>query len=557
VPEISHRRRLLILGICCLSLFIVGVDNTIVNVALPTIARGLNASVSGLQWIVDGYTMVLASLVMSAGAAADRFGRRRIFLVGLIVFTVSSALCSAAPSLGWLVTFRVLQAVGGSMLNPVAVSIISDVFKERAERAWAIGVWVSVFGVSMALGPVLGGILTGTVGWRGIFWVNVPVGLVAIALTARFIPESRALIRRRPDPVAQVLVIVMLASLIYAIIEGPHSDWSGASIRGLFGAAAVALVALVLWELGTTEPMIDPRYFRRLPFTGAILTGLCGFGSLGGFLFLATIYLQDVRGLSALDAGLHMLPAAAAMVICPLPAARLAARYGLRVPLTLGGVALTLSMAAMSRLTLSSPDSYLIAAFMLFGIGLGMIDGQISTAAVSAMPSSQAGLASGIASASRQMGQALGVAVSGSILNANLHGLVGTAFGDASRPAWLALTGCGCVVLLLGLAATRTRSPHITAGLVADLPPARLRTPPELERQPELETRPELDPPTRPGPWSPEDQEVPQEHTWIPRYLISQQPPGYFAPESREPAAITHSDHAYYRLLRRAEDAEE
>jgi EmrB/QacA subfamily drug resistance transporter len=557
VREVSHRRRRLILGICCLSLFIVGVDNTIVNVALPTIARGLNASVSGLQWIVDGYTMVLASLVMSAGAAADRFGRRRVFLVGLIVFTVSSALCSTAPSLGWLVTFRVLQAVGGSMLNPVAVSIISDAFKDRAERAWAIGVWVSVFGVSMALGPVLGGILTGTVGWRGIFWVNVPVGLVAIALTARFIPESRALVHRRPDPVGQVLVIVVLASLIYAIIEGPHTGWSGVSIRGLFGVAAVAFVALFLWELGTTEPLIDPRYFRRLPFTGAVLTGLCGFGSLGGFLFLATIYLQDVRGLSALDAGLHMLPAAAAMVICPLPAARLAARYGLRVPLTLGGVALTLSMAAMSRLTLSSPDGYLIAAFMLFGIGLGMIDGQISTAAVSAMPSSQAGLASGIASASRQMGQALGVAVSGSILTANLHGLVRTAFVDASRPAWLVLTGCGGVVLLLGLAATRTRSPHITADLAAEVPPAKLQTPPEPDTQPELESRTEPEKPTEPGPWTPEDREAPQEHAWIPRYLISQQPPGYFAPESRDPATITQSDHAYYRLLRRAEDEQE
>jgi EmrB/QacA subfamily drug resistance transporter len=550
VPEISHRRRLLILGICCLSLFIVGVDSTIVNVALPTIGRGLNASVSGLQWIVDGYTMVLASLVMSAGAAADRFGRRRVFQVGLIMFTVSSALCSTAPSLNWLIAFRVLQAVGGSMLNPVAVSIISDTFKDRAQRAWAIGVWVSVFGVSMALGPVLGGILTDTVGWRGIFWVNVPIGLLAIALAARFIPESRAQVRRTPDPVAQVLVIVVLASLIYAIIEGPHTDWSGARIRGLFAAAGVGFVILLLWELRRTEPLIDPRYFRRLPFTGAVLTGLCGFGTLGGFLFLATIYLQDVRGLSALDAGLHMLPAAAAMVVCPLPAARLAARYGLRLPLTLGGLALTLSMTAMSRLTVSSPNAYLIAAFMLFGIGLGMIDGQISTAAVSAMPSSQAGLAAGIASASRQMGQALGVAVSGSILNANLNGDVKTAFVNASRPAWLVLTGCGCVVLLLGLAATRTRSPHITADRKAEVPHPK----PEMQPAPEMQPVPEM--PAQPRPRAPADQEPAQQPDWIPRYLIGQLP-GYFAPDSRDPFTIAHGDQAYYRRLRRAEDEQE
>jgi EmrB/QacA subfamily drug resistance transporter len=562
MPEISQRRRRLILGICCLSLFIVGVDNTIVNVALPTIARGLNASVSGLQWIVDGYTMVLASLVMSAGAAADRFGRRRVFLVGLVLFTVSSGLCSTAPSLGWLVTFRVLQAVGGSMLNPVAVSIISDVFKDRAERAWAIGIWVSVFGVSMALGPVLGGILVGTVGWRGIFWVNIPVGLAAIALTARFIPESRSLVRRRPDPVAQALVIIGLASLIYAIIEGPRTAWHATSIIGLFGLAAGAFVALLLWELGRTDPLIDPRYFRRLPFTGAVLTGLCGFGSLGGFLFLGTIYLQDVRGLSALDAGLHMLPTAAGMAICPLPAARLAARYGLRLPLTIGGAALTLSMAAMSWLTVSSSNTFLIAAFLVFGIGLGMIDGQISTAAVSAMPPSQAGLASGIASASRQMGQALGVAVSGSILNANARGLVAATFVDASRPAWLVLTGCGCVVLLLGLAARRTRSPHITARLDAEVPQAVLAR--EGEPRPELETQADQVPQADPWPWTPgdqeawipEDQQAPPESAWIPRYLISQRP-AYFAPESRDPLVIVQGDHPYYRRLRQARHARE
>ena len=548
MPEISYRRRRLILGICCLSLFIVGIDSTIVNVALPTIGKGLNASVSGLQWIVDGYTMVLASLVMSAGAAADRFGRRRVFLVGLTIFTVSSALCSTAPSLGWLIAFRVLQAVGGSMLNPVAVSIISDVFKGRAERAWAIGVWVSVSGVSMALGPLLGGILVGTAGWRAIFWVNVPVGLVAIALTARFMPESRALVRRRPDPVAQVLVIIVLASLIYAIIEGPHADWGGVRIRGLFGVAAVGFVALFLWELKRTEPLIDPRSFRRLPFTGAVLTGVCGFGTLGGFLFLATIYLQEVRGLSALDAGAHLLPVAVAMVVCPLPAARLAARYGLRVPLALGGTALTLSMAAMSRLTGSSGHAYLVTAFLLLGVGMGMIDGQISTAAVAAMPSSQAGLASGIASASRQMGQALGVAVTGSILNANLHGLFSPAFVPASRPAWLVLTGCGGLVLLLGLAATRTLSPHIAVSLDTEMPQAK----PEF--QPEPEPEPEPEPAQRPGSRV-YDQETTQEPGRVPRYPTGWRTPDYPAPESSDPVIITRSELMYYRRLRRGEES--
>jgi MFS family permease len=252
-----------------------------------------------------------------------------------------------------------------------------------------------------------------------------------------------------------------------------------------------------------------------------------------------------------------MLPAAATMAICPLPAARLGARYGLRVPLTLGGIALTLSMTAMSRLTASSSNAHLFVAFMLFGIGLGMIDGQISTAAVSAMPSSQAGLAAGIASASRQMGQALGVAVSGSILNANLHGPVRTAFVPASRPAWLVLTGCGCVVLLLGLAAMRTRSPHITVRRDAEMPPAKLELPPEpaFELEPAFQPEPAMRP--QPGPWTPEDQEMAPEAAWIPRYLISEAPPGYFPPESTRPVTITQSGQLRYRRLRRAEDEQD
>jgi EmrB/QacA subfamily drug resistance transporter len=558
--QVSPERRQLILATCCLSLFIVGLDNTIVNVALPTIARGLSASVSGLQWIVDGYTMVLASLVMLAGATADRFGRRRVFQTGLTVFTVSSALCSVAPSLGWLIAFRVLQAIGGSMLNPVAVSIISSVFQGRAERAWAIGIWISMFGVSMALGPVLGGILTGTAGWRSIFWVNVPVGLAAIALTSRCIPESRSGVQRRPDLVAQVLVIVMLGSLIYAIIEGARTDWREPAIRGLFGLAGVALVVLVLWDLRRKDPLIDPRYFRNLPFTGAVLTGICAFGSLGGFLFLGTLYLQDTRGLPALDAGLHMLPAAAAMAVCPLLAARLAASNGLRVPLTVGGAALTLSMAAMSRLTASSGEFYLIATFMVFGIGLGMVDGQISTAAVSVMPPSQAGLASGIASASRQMGQALGVAISGALLNANLHGPVRTEFASASRPAWLLLTGCGCAVLVLGLTTTRAMPPRSEPEVVAEGPAEKRE--PQPPRAASVQPRtlqvlapsvqdlePHLQDPDPPA----QDLEPLTQPMWLPREPVAQQP-GHYAPAAGNPSVLTRRDQVYYRRRWRASD---
>ncbi|HEX9527455.1 MAG TPA: MFS transporter, partial [Streptosporangiaceae bacterium] len=248
LPELSRRRRLLVLVICSSSLFIVGLDSTIVNIAVPAIGRDLHASVAGLQWTIDGYALVLASLLLLSGATADRVGRRRVFQIGLAVFTVGSGLCSLAPGLGWLIAFRMLQAVGGSMLNPVAMSIITNTFTEKAERARAIGVWGGAYGLSMSLGPVAGGLLVDSIGWRGTFWVNIPVGIAAIAATARLVPESRAPRPRRPDPGGQALIIVMLGSLTYAIIEGPGLGWHAPVIMALFAVAAVALVVFVAHE---------------------------------------------------------------------------------------------------------------------------------------------------------------------------------------------------------------------------------------------------------------------------------------------------------------------
>jgi EmrB/QacA subfamily drug resistance transporter len=527
VPELSSRRRLAVLGICCLSLLIVSLDNTVVNVALPAMARGLHASVSGLQWIVDAYTMAMASLLMFAGATGDRFGRRGAFQVGLAVFTVASLLCSLAPSLGWLVGFRIMQAVGGSMLTPVGMSILSSVFTSGKERAWAIGVWVSMLGVGMAAGPVLGGVLTETVGWRGVFWVNVPVGLAASVLTRLLVPESRARGSRRPDPVAQILVVVMLGSVVYAIIQGAHSDWRASGIRDLFVAAAVAFLVLVVWEVRRTEPLIDPRFFRSPAFSGAVVTAVCAFACLSGFLFLSSIYLQDVRRLTPLAAGVHLLPTAVAIAVCPPLAAWLASRVDPRVPLMLGGLALTVSMAAMSRLTGSTGNAYLIATFAVFGFGMAMIDGQISSVAVSAMPLGQAGLASGIASTGRQVGQALGVAVGGSLLNAGMHGPMQAWFPRASHPAWAVLAGCGCTVTVLGLlTATVLRSAPLP---VSGTPQPQAETPPPRSVSPQGAGRL----------W-------PRTPEWVPRYLMDLPPSGDPAAEAVTPVTAYH-DHLFRR----------
>ncbi|MGO8892917.1 MAG: MFS transporter, partial [Streptosporangiaceae bacterium] len=422
LPELSRRRRLLVLVICCSSLFIVGLDSTIVNVALPSIGRDLHASVAGLQWTIDGYALVLASFLMLSGATADRIGRRRVFLIGLAIFTAGSGLCSLAPGLGWLIAFRMLQAIGGSMLNPVAMSIITNTFTDKTERARAIGVWGGAYGLSMSLGPVVGGLLVDSVGWRGTFWVNIPVGLAAIALTARLVPESRAPRPRRPDPVGQVLIIVMLGSLTYAIIEGPGLGWHTPVIMALFAVAAVALAVFVAYEARRAEPVLDPRFFRSAPFAGSVLTAISATAAVGGFLFLATLYLQDVRGMSALQAGLHMLPMATMMALGAVVSSRILARRGARLPMLAAGVGLAVGGVLLSRLTVSSGLLPLIVAFTVFGIGGGVVNAPITYTAVSGMPVSQAGVASGIASTSRQIGQCLGIAVTGSILAANLDG---------------------------------------------------------------------------------------------------------------------------------------
>ena len=450
MPELSRQRRFLILAVCCLSLFIVGVDNTIVNVALPSIQRGLHAPVSGLQWTMDAYSLVIASFLILAGSAADRFGRRRVFQIGLLTFTLGSLLCSLAPGLGWLVAFRMLQAVGGSMMNPVAVSIIANTFTDASERARAIGIWGGVFGLSIALGPVAGGALVASVGWRGIFWVNIPIGVAAVVLTALFVPESRAAHPRRIDPVGQVLVIVMLASLTYAIIEGPQRGWTSPVILGLFALAAVAAAGLAGYEPRRREPLLDLRFFHSAPFSGATLIAISAFAATAGFLFLNTLYLQDVRGLSALHAGLYMLPMAAMTLVLAPVSGRIIGRRGPRLPLLVAGVAMTAGAVMLTRLTPATSVSWLMTAYVIFGIGFGMVNAPITNTAVSGMPRAQAGVAAAVASTSRQVGQSLGVAVVGSALASVLHGPLRAGFTQASQAGWWIVTGCSAAVLLLG-----------------------------------------------------------------------------------------------------------
>jgi EmrB/QacA subfamily drug resistance transporter len=452
-PELSRRRRLLVLATCCASIVVVVMDISIVNVALPAMRRDLHASVSGLQWTVDAYTLVLASFLVLAGSTADRVGRRRTFQAGLAAFGLGSLLCGLAPGTGWLIGARVLQAAGGTMLNPVAMSIVANTFPDRAERARAIGVFGSVSGLALGLGPILGGALVDGFGWRSIFWVNVPIVAAAIGCTALFVPESRAARARRFDPVGQTLVVLVLGSVVYAIIESSGLGWTSPVILGLLAVAVLGAAGILGYEPRRADPLLELRLFRSVPFSAAIVMALWGLCAFGAFLFVTTLYLQDVRGLAALTAGLCLLPVGAMIVVLSPLTGRLVGGRGPRLPLVVSGAALALGGGASLWLGPTTPLPAVLAVYLLFGVAVGTINPPITNTAVSGMPASMAGVAASLASAGRQTGTALGVAISGSIVGSALA-RGGTAFTSAAHGVWWLVLGLGLGIGILGLLST-------------------------------------------------------------------------------------------------------
>jgi EmrB/QacA subfamily drug resistance transporter len=442
---------------CCLSLLIVSMDATIVNVAIPNIHADLHASASQLQWVIDVYTLVLASLLLLAGAAADRFGRRLTFQIGLTVFALGSLMCSLAPNVETLILARMLQAIGGSMLNPVAMSIITQVFTGRVERARAIGVWGGVVGISMALGPMVGGLLIELVNWRAVFWINLPICALAILLTAIFVPESKSTTMRDVDPVGQGLGMAFLFGLVYVLIEGPVRGWADARILAVAAVAALAFAGFLRYESRRRDPFIDLRFFRSIPFASATMIAVCAFASWGAFLFMISLYLQDERGFSAMHTGLIYLPIAiGALIFSPL-SGRLVGRFGSRPSLLIAGTLITAATVMLTRLTATTAVWQLLVIFAVFGIGFSMVNAPITNAAVSGMPTDRAGAASAIASTSRQVGVSVGVALCGSVLGSALS-TTGADFAAASRPLWLASAALGVLIFALGLHSTSPRA---------------------------------------------------------------------------------------------------
>jgi EmrB/QacA subfamily drug resistance transporter len=358
------------------------------------------------------------------------------------------------------------------MLTPVSLSIVRNTFTDARERAQAIGIWSGIFGLATACGPVVGGVLVSQVGWRSVFWVNVPIGLAMVVAARRYVPESRAPRPRRVDVPGQVLMIVFLGTLTYAVIQGPAFGWGSASILALFAAAAVALVLFVLVERRRAEPLLEPRFFASLPFTGASVIAVLSFVVLAGFLFVITLYLQQAHGASPLRAGLELLPATAVMAIAAPVAGSLTGRRGPRIPLVASGVAMAAGCLLLLGLTPATPFWRLAVAFAVLGAGLGLVNPPITDTGVTGMPPAQAGVASAVISATRQFGNVLGVAVLGAMLTSGYHARLAAglprpqALSAATDAPWLLAAACGALVAMTGWVTTSARA-RATARAVA------------------------------------------------------------------------------------------
>ncbi|MEU0401128.1 MFS transporter [Streptomyces sp. NPDC006197] len=446
---LGSRRRWTVLAVCALSMFLVGVDATIVNVGLPEIGRGLDVGTRGLEWVVDAYTVVMASLLIVSGALADRFGRRRVFRCGLLVFGLASLVCALAPSPGVLVAARAVQGIGASMLSPVALAIVVNAMPDPRERARAIGVWASVFGLSMAAGPVTGGALIAAFGWRSVFWINAPVVVLALVLVALFVPESRGERARRLDLPGQLLLTVVLFLTVGLLIEGPRIGWTSPAALTGYALTAAAAAGFARVELRREEPLMDLGLFRRPPFVTAVLGATAVFVALNMTLLLSTLYLQQARGWTPLATGAATLPMALGATLCAPWSGVLVGRVGPRRPLVLAG-----GFTAAGGLCLMGLDGdtsvwRILLAFLLIGIGFGFANAPLTNTAVGGLPPSRAGVAGAITSTSRQVGVAVGIAVAGGLV----AGSTPADLPAATRPGWLVVSACGLFLLVVARAA--------------------------------------------------------------------------------------------------------
>ena len=414
--------RAALLTVTCLGQFMVLLDSTIVGAALPDMRQRLHTDLTGLQWIVDAYVLLVAMLLLSGGVFADRFGRRRLFLTGVAVFTVASVLCAVAPSIGWLITGRVLQGIGAAALSPASLALLAAAYPVPRERVRAIGLWAGFSGIGLAAGPVAGGILVDSFGWPAIFLVNAPIGVVLLLAGLRVLGESRNPNAQAIDVAGTVLSVLGVGALTYGLIEGGSRGWTSPVILGSFAAAVVILAVFVAVEGRGATPMLPPRLFRQRLFTVAnTAMVVVGFALMGSSFFFSQFFVY-VQGSSVLRAGLQTLPASLAMVVVSPFAGRFAARYGFRVVVTIGLALAGLGLLALGFVHADTGYGNVWWRLAVVGIGFALTMSPLTGAAIQAVSPHEGGLASGISSTTRQIGAVLGVAVLGAIVRTRESG---------------------------------------------------------------------------------------------------------------------------------------
>jgi EmrB/QacA subfamily drug resistance transporter len=414
--EENRRTKLLTLGAVCFGLFMVMLDNTVVNLALPTISKELTAGLSELQWIVDAFILPLAALMLTGGTLGDLYGRKRMFLTGVGVFTLASLLCALSPSVHLLIGARALQGVGAAIMMPATLAILTHTFTDPRERAQAIGIWAGVSGIALALGPALGGVMVDGWGWQSIFYINVPIGIVAFVITMVVITESKSPEGRNLDLPGQFLAVTGLAALTYGFIEANTYGWRSATIISLLAGGAAVLVIFGFWETRAKSPLLQLTFFKNVTFTGANLVGLTvSFGFFGVILFLS-LFMQQVQGYSATGAGIRMLAATLAVMVAAVASGRIVSRIGARLPIAVGMLLIAGAFLGFIGVQADSAYSHYWWLLTIMGIGLGLVMSPITTAVMTTVPQARAGMASATLNTTRQVGGVFGIAVLGAIV---------------------------------------------------------------------------------------------------------------------------------------------
>ena len=425
----------LILAVLCTSVFIIVVDGTIVNVALPTLVRELGATTSQLQWIVDAYVLVFAGLLMAAGSIGDRFGRKGVLQIGLALFALTSVAASMADSAGALIAWRAAMGVGGALIFPATLALLVNVFTVARQRAIAIAVWAATSGLAVALGPVSGGLLLKYFSWGSVFLVNVPVIAIAMVLVGWLVPTSRDTTVHRMDPVGTLLSIFGISLLVWAVIEGPQHGWLSATSLVAFGGAAALLAMFVQYERRSDHPMLDVRVFRNLRFTAGSIAVCFAFFALFGFIFNVTQYFQVVRGYGTLEAGVRTVPFALFTGAAAPLAAALAARLGTKYVVAAGLASMAIGFAWTTTLSAGSSYWLIVGQTLCMGGGLGLVNAPATEAIMGSLPPEKAGVGSAVNDTARELGGTMGVAIVGSLFASVYSGKLDDLLGGSPLPA--------------------------------------------------------------------------------------------------------------------------